>query len=176
MLTGDLVILRKPLAEDINTLLEMRNDAELQSLLMADARPNDESAVRHWLDRRTTDANTLFFIITERSTDECAGFVQVVDIRPDHGHGRFGIAVHPRFRGRGFARESIALCEMYARESMNVRKIYLEVLSGNDAAIALYSRLQYREVGVLRNHFRSCGKWHDVTVMEKLLTTRAEGG
>lgn len=170
MIAGNKVILREPIEQDYSILQEMRNDTELQSMLMSIARPNTTDRVREWLSRRLSDEQGLFFIISDRDTNECVGFIQIVEINLLHGTGQLGIAIHPSSRGKGYGGEAIALCEEYAQQNYRIRKILLEVLATNDAA-RLYERVGYKTVGVHREHFFSNGKFQDVLVMEKLLCT-----
>ena len=58
--------------------------------------------------------------------------------------------------------------EAWARE-VGVRKVELHVFPHNEAAVALYDRLGYRQVGVRRGHFRRADGFVDAILMEKAL-------
>ena len=168
MISGNAVILRAPNDQDETILQEMRNDTELQAMLMSVARPNTTGRVREWLNRRLSDEQGLFFVIAEIESNSCAGFIQVTNINLLHGTGQLGIAVHPSFRGQGLGGEAITLCENYVQRQFRLRKIVLDVLASNEAA-RLYHRVGYETVGVHRQHFFSNGEYQDVLVMEKML-------
>jgi putative acetyltransferase len=169
MPTGPRVRLRPPRDADLGVLLAMRNDAVLQSQLMAHARPNDEAAVRAWLDRRLADPGAAFFVLADADSDRAVGFIQLLKLDPVSGHGELGIAVAPEAQGRGYGREALALLEAHAAGALGLRKILLTVLAANGGAIALYTRAGYREVGVLRQHYFHGGTYHDAQILEKLL-------
>jgi ribosomal protein S18 acetylase RimI-like enzyme len=56
------------------------------------------------------------------------------------------VVVDPRYRRRGFAKQVLAACHGDARKR-GMRYVVLDVLDGNDAALALYRSLGYAPVG-----------------------------
>jgi RimJ/RimL family protein N-acetyltransferase len=58
--------------------------------------------------------------------------------------GRLVLA--PEERGKGYARRALELLVEHARRS-GIRKLRCEVVAGNPAAEAIYSRLGFREIG-----------------------------
>jgi len=174
MIQGEKVCLRKAHETDFQRLLQMRNDRHLQSLLMADAQTNSLEDVRGWLKRRNSESGSLFYIISDTQTDQCAGFIQLIGIRPRHGDGALGIAVHDEYAGRGFASEAIQLLESEGAAAHGLRKITLQVMLRNERAVQLYERLRFRRVGVLVQHFEHDGEYFDVLVMERLVPVSSE--
>ena len=66
------------------------------------------------------------------------------------------IAVHAAFRNRGIGRALMA--DILARLSAaHARSLFLEVESANGPAIALYTRLGFREVGRRSGYYRKPG-------------------
>ncbi|MCC5310582.1 GNAT family N-acetyltransferase, partial [Staphylococcus aureus] len=66
-----------------------------------------------------------------------------------------------------------AACEAlfsYARQTLNLRKITLEVLADNERAIQLYQKLGFRKIGQLAEHYLQDQRWHDVVLMERMLS------
>jgi ribosomal-protein-alanine N-acetyltransferase len=66
------------------------------------------------------------------------------------------LAVNPRHRGKGLGRQLMdaALRRLYHDR---VRSVFLEVDEGNAAALGLYARLGFREVGRRRNYYAKAG-------------------
>jgi len=79
-----------------------------------------------------------------------------------------GLMVADGFRRRGIGRALMEKAEDWAR-GVGVRKIELHVFLHNEAALALYDRLGYRQVGVRQGHFRRAGGYVDAILMEKRL-------
>jgi hypothetical protein len=47
---------------DVATLRDLRNDVELQAMLLARARGSDDAAVREWLGRRSSGGSVLLVV------------------------------------------------------------------------------------------------------------------
>jgi len=63
------------------------------------------------------------------------------------------VVVHPRRRGGGIGRQLVeAMLRMLYAD--RVRTVFLEVADGNAAALALYRRLGFRQVGERRAYYR----------------------
>lgn len=168
MLEGPLIELRAWQEEDLPTLHALRNDLELQNLLLTQARPNSMERVRRWLGDRSSQERTLFFVIAQRGSGQCLGYVQLVNMHPLHRTAELGICLSPEARGRGIGREALELLERYARDVFAVRKIVLQVQAEQGAA-EFYRRQGYRDVGRLVEHVFQNGRYCDVLMMERLL-------
>ena len=86
-----------------------------------------------------------------------------------HRHGNLGIALTTEARGKGHGLHAIKLLENHAADVFGIRKSMLQVLADNLAAIRLYSKCEYRTVGLMASHFYHAGRFHDVLLMEHLL-------
>jgi RimJ/RimL family protein N-acetyltransferase len=169
MLTAENATLRAPTSADREVLLALRNDVPLQLDLMALPRPNSPVRVDQWIESLLGDPNSLFFVIADRDNGECVGFVQLRQMDLLHGTGRLGIGLVSQARGRGIAGSAIAALERYAHEVFHIRKIVLEVLTTNAAAVRCYEKAGYTRVGVLRAHHYQAGAYRDVLIMERLI-------
>ena len=161
--------LRPARTEDLPLLAELRNDPELQALLLAVPRPNPTWRVEEWIRQRSSDPDGAFFVIADRESDRALGFVQITGAHPVHRRAELGICLHAQARGKGYAAEAMALAEQYGASTLGLHKLVLHVLATNERALALYARLGYRLVGTHRGHFYSGGAFHDVVVLEKEL-------
>ena len=63
------------------------------------------------------------------------------------------IAVHKTYRGRGIGR-ALMIDTVSRLAASHVRSLFLEVEQTNRAAIALYSRMGFREVGQRRGYYQ----------------------
>ncbi len=168
MLHGEKVTLREWQETDLAALAALRNNVDLQRLLMSQARPNSIDRVRQWLVDRSSREDMLFFVIADLA-DLPVGYAQVKGIERFHGHGELGVCLSEAVHGLGIAGEACRLLEEYLRTTLAIHKLTLKVLAGNDRAIAFYGKLGFRKVGVLEQHFRDGQTRHDVLVMERLL-------
>ena len=169
MLHGDNLVLREWRDSDLGVLAELRNDIELQALLMTQARPNSTERVRSWLSERTSRDDMVFFVVVARSNDAVLGYVQVTNIDRFHGVGELGICLSPAAQGKNLAQEACRLLERYLCHTLTLRKLTLRVLANNSQAIAFYLKHGYREVGRLERQFLIGGRHQDVVIMERFL-------
>ncbi|WP_167632347.1 GNAT family N-acetyltransferase [Mariprofundus ferrooxydans] len=169
MLSGNKIALRAWSADDIAPLSAMRNDVELQKLLMTQPKPNSNEQVARWLSDKSSRENGVFFVVAELVGGSAVGYVQVVDMDFLHGTGKLGICLARDSQGKGYGYEVLHLLEGYLQETFHLRKIILHVLANNGAAIGLYRRAGFIDVGCMREHFYLDGAFQDVLVMEKIL-------
>lgn len=169
MLDGHEIVLRAWREDDLEPLELLRNNVALQSLLITQPRPNSSEKVRRWLVEKTGSEDVLFFIVAQRASQQCLGYIQLNNIQLLHGTADLGICLAPAAQGQGAGREAMALLERYAQQVFALRKIVLRVLVDNHGAVAFYVRLGFSEVGCLREHVYVNGLYHDVLIMEKRL-------
>lgn len=169
MLQDDKVILRPWQEGDIEVLSQLRNDIALQESLMALPKPSTLERVREWLESKSSDDGAVFFVIEDLSSGTVAGFVQVVSIDAVQGIGTLGIGLLPQFQGKGLAGPSIALLERYLSQVFRLRKLILQVLSDNKAAIRVYEKSGFKRAGKWKKHHFASGKLRDVLLFEKFL-------
>ena len=67
--------------------------------------------------------------------------------------------VDPKFRGKGIALNLLKAAEWDIKKYDNVRKIRLEVSTGNSHAISLYERAGFRKTEILKQYYKfsHCG-------------------
>ncbi len=167
MLRGDKVTLRPWRDDDVPFFVELRNDVQTQTALLAAPRPNTPDRVADWLNRRSDADDAAFFVIADNAGDTACGFIELREIDTLNRNGYLGIALAESVRGQGFAVEAMTLLEDYARSIFNLHKICLHVLAANGPDVKLYERCGYETAGVMREHFYRKGAYHDVAIMEK---------
>lgn len=119
-----------------------------------------------WVARRSKDGSGAFFVIARG--DECIGFAQLTGRHDLDRHAHFGIALHQAARGAGIGAVAMHRLIDVARAS-GLRKLLCEVRSDNRAALTLYRRLGFRDVGVLLQHYDDGERRFDSVLMERSL-------
>ncbi len=171
LLVGSKVKLRDYEKKDIPFFLSIRNNISLQHSLMAHPRKNNENDVINWLEKRTYESDTVFFVIADALHNTACGFIQLIKIDTENKHAWLGICVDEESQGKSFAYEALSCLERFSMTTMGLNKILLEVLSNNARAIGFYHRYGFREVGILEDHHMIKGHFHNVLLMEKRLKT-----
>ena len=78
------------------------------------------------------------------------------------------VYVHADHQGRGVGRLLLDALVDTAR-AHGFHAVMARIVADHEASIALHSRCGFELVGVEREVGRKFGRWHDVTVMERLL-------
>lgn len=174
MIEGDRLRLRPWREDDLSALTALRNDLATQAQLLARARGSDPVQLRDWLHARTSLAGRLFFVIADRLSDECSGYLQLDELDFVDRRAELGICLGVEMRGRGLGSEAIALVLRHLVRNWNLRKVHLRVRADNALARACYRKLGFQECGRLRAHVYLEGAWHDVVMMELLMNEGVE--
>lgn len=96
--------------------------------------------------------NQLAFWLVAMEDDHVAGYIgsQTVIDETD----MMNVAVHPDFRRRGIAEMLVNTLVKHLKD-MGSRCLTLEVRTSNAAAIALYEKLGFQEIGRRKNYYRN---------------------
>lgn len=78
------------------------------------------------------------------------------------------VCVHPnvRHQGKGFF---LLSCLIQEAEKQKVKRIFLEVSVENKAAISLYEKIGFHQIGIRRNYYRTQTGFCDALCYEKRL-------
>lgn len=103
---------------------------------------------QNWFKNYLTKLDDQMYVATSRVTNEPLVQVALYNIDLLKKRAEFGrLICNPSHRGSGVTRAAINALLKYAREDLQLREIYLEVLSTNDRAIALYKSLGFVKQG-----------------------------
>ncbi|WP_228098033.1 spermidine N1-acetyltransferase [Chitinilyticum piscinae] len=139
---------------------------------------NNESVMHYWFeepyeafvelcdlyDKHIHDQSERRFIV-EDASGERVGLVELVEINHIHRRAEFQIIIAPAHQGRGYASAATRLAQHYAFTTLNLYKLSLIVDCANAPAIHVYSKLGFREEGILRHEFFVNGEYRDVIRM-----------
>jgi [ribosomal protein S18]-alanine N-acetyltransferase len=78
------------------------------------------------------------------------------------------IGIVAEYQGKGLGSELLQRMMELAR-SINMRRMFLEVRPSNVAALALYSKHGFREIGLRRGYYAAGDEREDAIVMERIL-------
>jgi len=166
--TKEKVGLRPFKTEDFKATFPWRQDGELRKLAQFHSFPVTEELEQDWIDSilKNRSDKTVYYAIENIEEKKLIGYFLLKDINWVNRVAWLGIIIGELSdRGKGYGKVSLELGLGYAFDYLNLRKISLEVLSGNKAAIALYNKAGFIEEGVLKKHFFFEAKYHDVKIM-----------
>jgi aminoglycoside 6'-N-acetyltransferase len=87
----------------------------------------------------------------------------------DYRHASIDIYLDPAVRGRGLGGDAVYTLARHLVDDHGHHRLTIDPAVENAAAIACYSKVGFRPVGVLRRYERSLdGSWHDNLLMDLL--------
>ena len=95
--------------------------------------------------------DTASFLVAEDETEQVLGYAGLYAVLDEGYIGN--VAVHPAYRRCGIARRLVEVYCRFAQEHLAF--LSLEVRAGNQAAIALYESLEFREAGRRKNYYQA---------------------
>jgi aminoglycoside 6'-N-acetyltransferase len=159
-LTGALVVLRPVETDDRETLRAILADPEVRRWWG----PEDlEVAVDDLYDN---DAHGYAIL----AGGEIVGYVQYAEENePDYRHAGIDIFLGPAGRGLGFGPDAVRTLARYLFEVRGHHRLTIDPSASNERAIAVYERVGFRRVGVMRRYERGQdGEFHDGLLMDML--------
>lgn len=168
-IVNDILILRKPEMDDIETLYRLKNDQETNNLLGGFTLGYSRDEIKQWILFHNQAKDECLFLIQEISTGHVIGQVGFYNIDYRIRKAEFAIAIADKnSRGKGYG----SLCTDYMLEfgfkQLNLNRIELSLLNTNQDAFNFYIKKGFLEEGVLNQAQFKNGKYIDVVLMAKL--------
>lgn len=165
-LSGNLVRLRPMTESDFAPLIAIRSTAEVQQRWRGDdleAEFNDDLA----------DDDVHQFTIEDRN-GQIVGLAQFSEEEdPDYRHAAIDIYIDPLVHRRGYASDAIHHLVEYLFDVRGHHRLTIDPAADNEPAIACYSKVGFKPVGVMRSYERqSDGQWADGLLMDMLKSDR----
>lgn len=165
----DKVSIRPLEMEDLKFLHKWRNDKNIFDNLGGGYFPKSYSEMSEWMPSfvRNTNEQQRFIILYENNV---VGFISLTNINHKNGTSELGLYLGEKnYLGKGIAKKSLNILMDYAKNTLNLRKISLNVLDDNDAAIHLYKKVNFVECGLKREERYINGTYKNLLLMEVFL-------
>lgn len=168
ILVKENIALRPFRMDDFKTTFQWRHEIELRKLMQLHSFPVTEELEQEWIDnvlKRRTD-KAVYYAIENMEEKKLIGYFHLKDINWISRTTFLGIIIGEiNSRGKGYGNISMELGIKYTFDYLNLRKITLEVLSENKAAIGLYEKSGFTEEGLLKKQFFFDSQYHDIKIM-----------
>lgn len=163
---GELVRLRAREPEDEPLLYQWFNDPEVIEFLSVRYPLSHQQEKDYNASHGAPSFQLADFAIVRKDTGELIGNVDLRDVSPESRGAGLGIAIGDRrcWDG-GFGTDAMRVVCRFAFEMMNLHRIQLEVIDGNDRARHVYEKIGFRHEGTLREAFYKAGSYRDIHVM-----------
>lgn len=150
------------------------NDRELARLLDR-ARPVGEMDHEDWFANHTRGDDRVYFAIESKPEGVHVGNIWLWGIDPRHRKAEVRIVLGSREgQGRGMGTEALSLISDYARERLNLRRLYAYVLGINPRARRAFEKAGFTLEGVLREDRWVDDRYVDVFILGKMCDAAAK--
>lgn len=119
-----------------------------------------------WIRTRVETGEVVQTIICDIATDRPLGSVYIRDIDKQHKKAEYGIFIgEADARGRGIGTAAAKLMLRFCFEEMELHRVYLRALSGNEQAVRSYEKAGFVKEGLLKEDVCINGKYIDIVWM-----------
>ena len=146
--------------EDSERLLGWRNDPEVARFMYSTHEISREEHER-WFTGLLGDQRRRAWTVRMDGDPVGAAFISEIDPVNRRASWAFYLA-DPRTRGRGVGSAVEVLVLNQAFDELGLHKLCCEVLSFNQAVIAMHTKFGFRPEGVQHEHYLRDGEWVDV--------------
>ena len=168
VLHGALVTLRPADSGDVATFVAMRSTPEVHHRWGGDDLLGE---VREDL----SEAGLHVYAI-EYDGDVVGAIQWSAEDDPQYRHANIDIYLHPDVHGRGICTDSVRTLARHLIADHGHHRLSIDPAADNDAAIACYTKVGFRPVGIMRQYERGPdGTWHDGLLMDLLADDVTKG-
>jgi diamine N-acetyltransferase len=156
-------VLRNFISDDLEFLYTLRNNFEIQKLIMSTAKPYNHEELMVWLERKS---ELPLFKGILNSKGDLIGLVQIYDINTQECSAYLSIVIVEEYQGRGYGVIAITELETEAKK-LGIGKLLLNVRSDNQRAVAFYERFGFSKLHEISDFYTSEGVNYSAQVFQK---------
>lgn len=145
--------------EDAKYMMEFIEDEEISKSFKFTRYPFSIDNFTSFIKNSWDDNKNIHYAIVD---DEYAGTVSLKNINYVDGTAEYAIVVRRQFWGTGISQQATSEILNYAFKTLNLRKIYLNVLSSNIRANKFYQKNSFVYEGSFKDHVLINGELEDL--------------
>lgn len=170
LLENEFVKLRSLEPTDLDLLFSIENDTQNWEVSNTLA-PFSRDVLSKYLKNAHQDiyeAKQLRLVITSKSDDLIVGLIDLFDFNPQHERAGIGILILDEFQRQGYAQSTLELFLKYAFEHLDLHQIYANIPADNKSSLALFRKINFKEIGVKQSWIKVKGNFKDVVMLQIL--------
>lgn len=161
---GEKVYLRALEPEDLSFLYEIENSLDLWEVSNT-ITPYSKWLLKNYLENSHQDiyeAKQLRLAIVQKDTNIIIGLIDLFDYDPKNNRAGLGIVIKDDTnRNNGIGTEAVKLMLDYSFRILNIHQIYVNVTVSNYSSISLFSKFDFKLVGIKKQWIRSGSNYID---------------
>jgi RimJ/RimL family protein N-acetyltransferase len=162
------IAVRRARPGDLDFLLELVNDPDVQPFLGARA-AYDRDALLGQIERSEREPDAYGRFVIEAGAERAGSVVFDRTNERSRIANLGGLALHPRFRGRGIADEAARRFARHLLLELGFHRLELEISGFNERAQRHAERVGYVREGVKRQAYWRHGDWADAVLYSMLV-------
>jgi RimJ/RimL family protein N-acetyltransferase len=168
-LTGDLVVLRRHVPENVAAFRRWYADPEIARLARYQPSPMRPDEIDRFFEARVVGRDALAMAIHERATDRLIGTCAFSQLDGENGSALYHITIGEADAwGHGYGTEATRLMLDHAFGTLSLHRIGLFVFEFNERAVRAYRRCGFVIEGRSRESIWRDGRWWDELAMSVL--------
>jgi len=169
LLKGDRLWLRLVEEEDLPLLVVWRNNPLIWRWFF-NKFPLSKTGQKDWFLNLNKDASKKLFVICLLENNDPIGTIGLDNIDFLNQSTEIGniLIGEQEYFGKGYGREAVTLLLNFCYWSLNMNRVYLEVIKENTKAVQLYEQCGFLVDGILRDAYYNNGGFQDILMMSLL--------
>lgn len=168
VLSGEKVTLRPITMADTALIIKWRNSPEVKKNFIYRGEMT-EAVHKQWMETKVLQGQVIQYIIEDNATGQPVGSVYFRDLDATHNSAEYGIFIgESAARGCGLGSETARLFVDFGLHWLELHRISLRVLAGNDNAYRTYEKAGFQREGLFRDMVMLDGQYRDVIFMAVL--------
>ncbi len=172
------ILLRALELEDMELMYGIENSPE-QWMVSNTTAPYSRYFLRHYITHTQSDIHAerqLRLAIVERVSGMAIGMIDLFSFDPLHNRAEIGIAVHPRYRRKGYAGDAVQQLVDYSFLFLHMHQLYVYIPADNTASLRLFKKSGFKRTGRLKDWVRRADGYVDAVVMQLFAEDNQRGG
>lgn len=153
--------LRELRIDDLEYMYEAFNDPDISKSFLFTRYPLSKEKLVNFIESSWKDANNIHYAIVSEH-DEYVGTVSLKNINYLDRNAEYAIITRKKFWGQKYAYKATKTIINYGFNTLNLNKIYLNVLSSNIRANKFYEKFGFVKEGIFKEHVYIDGKYEDL--------------
>lgn len=170
-MTDDLITLRAPEPDDVDTIFRWENDSSLWHLGSTQA-PFSRDTIAGYVATYDGDifrAGQLRLMITSADDGRQLGAIDLYEFDALNRRAGIGILIDASERGHGYGLSALRLLCHHSYDRLGMKQLWAICQSDNAAAAGLFRRAAFEQCGHLRSWIRRGELWYDAVMFQLIL-------